>query len=447
MALEEENFKILNNITWQKSNPPPNLACKTFTHSTETILWARKNLPKVKYKFNYELMKQMNNSKQMKDVWTTSLTKPSEKKQGKHPTQKPLEILERIVLASTEENDIILDPFCGSSTTGVAANKHKRNYIGIDNSKEYLDLSIRRYEELEEERMSRNFKDWISEFEDSIASWKYYTDFEKVYNNVNKIKNELNLLNGLIGSKNIEEDFKNLVNEYPNVLKAIPILIAKRENIVIIKDAIQDYYYNFNKMNYSIDDYILFMRKTGIFDLLENHLVSNLYDYVTGVEVGMDTNARKNRTGDAMEDLVESYIVKAGFVKDYNYYKEVTSTKLKEKWNIDLKEILKNIDASTNNKKVKMAEKRFDFVIENNHILYLIETNFYGSQGSKLNETARSYKMLNEELKKIKGVKFVWFTDGKGWNSAKGNLEETFNEMEDIYNIKEMKENIMSRIF
>lgn len=295
--------------------------------------------------------------------------------------------------------------------------------------------------------MSRNFEDWLSEFEDSIASWKYYTDFEKVYGNVNKIKNELNLLNGLIGSKNIEVEFRNLINEYPNVLKAIPILIAKREKIVIIKDAIQDYYYNFNKMNYTIEDYILFMRKTGLFDLLENHLISNLYDYVTGVEVGMDTNARKNRTGDAMEDLVESYIVKAGFVKDHNYYKEVTSTKLKEKWNIDLKEILKNIDASTNNKKVKMAEKRFDFVIENNGILYLIETNFYGSQGSKLNETARSYKMLNEELKKIEGIKFIWFTDGKGWNTAKGNLEETFNEMEDIYNIKEMKNDIMNKIF
>lgn len=295
--------------------------------------------------------------------------------------------------------------------------------------------------------MSRNFEDWLSEFEDSIASWKYYTDFEKVYGNVNKIKNELNLLNGLIGSKNIEVEFRNLINEYPNVLKAIPILIAKREKIVIIKDAIQDYYYNFNKMNYSIEDYILFMRKTGLFDLLENHLISNLYDYVTGVEVGMDTNARKNRTGDAMEDLVESYIVKAGFVKDHNYYKEVTSTKLKEKWNIDLKEILKNIDVSTNNKKVKMAEKRFDFVIENNGILYLIETNFYGSQGSKLNETARSYKMLNEELKKIEGIKFIWFTDGKGWNTAKGNLEETFNEMEDIYNIKEMKNDIMNKIF
>ena len=151
MALEEEGFKIINNITWQKTNPPPNLACKTFTHSTETILWARKDLPKVKYKFNYGLMKELNDNKQMKDVWTTSLTKPSEKKQGKHPTQKPLELLERIILASTNEDDLILDPFCGSSTTGIAANKLNRRYIGIDNSKEYLDLSIRRYEEIKEE--------------------------------------------------------------------------------------------------------------------------------------------------------------------------------------------------------------------------------------------------------------------------------------------------------
>lgn len=295
--------------------------------------------------------------------------------------------------------------------------------------------------------MARNFNEWLSTFEDSIASWRYYTDFDKVYRNVNKIKNELNLLNGLIGSKNIEQEFKELIEEYPNVLKAIPILIAKREKVVIIKDAIQDYYYNFTKMNYSIEEYSMFMRKTGIYDLLENHLVSNLYDYATGVEVGMDTNARKNRTGDAMEDLVESYIVKAGFVKEHNYYKEVTSKQLKEKWNIDLKEILKHIDVETKNKKVKMAEKRFDFVIEKNNTLYLIETNFYGSQGSKLNETARSYKMLNEELKKIKGIKFVWFTDGKGWNTAKGNLEETFNEMDDIYCIAEMKNNIMSKIF
>ena len=152
MALEEEGFKIINNITWQKTNPPPNLACKTFTHSTETILWARKDLKNVKYTFNYTLMKEINNNKQMKDVWTTSLTKPSEKKCGKHPTQKPLEILDRIILASTKEGDLILDPFCGSSTTGISAVRLNRRYIGIDNEKKYIELSIRRYKKMKEEQ-------------------------------------------------------------------------------------------------------------------------------------------------------------------------------------------------------------------------------------------------------------------------------------------------------
>ena len=148
MALEEEGFKIINNITWQKTNPPPNLACKTFTHSTETILWARKDLKNIKYTFNYTLMKEINNNKQMKDVWTTSLTKPSEKKCGKHPTQKPLEILDKIILASTKEKDLILDPFCGSSTTGISAVRLNRRYIGIDNEKEYIEISKKRYEQL-----------------------------------------------------------------------------------------------------------------------------------------------------------------------------------------------------------------------------------------------------------------------------------------------------------
>ncbi len=152
MALEEEGFKIINNITWQKTNPPPNLACKTFTHSTETILWARKDLKNIKYTFNYTLMKEINNNKQMKDVWTTSLTKPSEKKCGKHPTQKPLEILDKIILASTKEKDLILDPFCGSSTTGISAVRLNRRYIGIDNEKEYIELSIRRYKKMKEEQ-------------------------------------------------------------------------------------------------------------------------------------------------------------------------------------------------------------------------------------------------------------------------------------------------------
>lgn len=146
MALEEEGFKIINNITWKKLNPPPNISCRAFVHSTETVLWAKKDISKAKHKFNYDVMKKLNNNKQMKDVWETSLTKPSEKKCGKHPTQKPIELLEKIILASTDENDLILDPFNGSGTTGIVANRLNRKYIGIEKEKEYLELTIRRKE-------------------------------------------------------------------------------------------------------------------------------------------------------------------------------------------------------------------------------------------------------------------------------------------------------------
>lgn len=152
MALEQEGFKIINNITWKKLNPPPNISCRYFVHSTETILWAKKDIKKAKHKFNYDLMKELNGGKQAKDVWESSLTKPSEKKHGKHPTQKPIAILEKLILASTEEGDLILDPFNGSGTTGIAANKLKRKYIGIDLEKEYLDITIKRKEDVKNEQ-------------------------------------------------------------------------------------------------------------------------------------------------------------------------------------------------------------------------------------------------------------------------------------------------------
>ncbi|XOQ51906.1 MAG: Type II methyltransferase M2-DpnII [Succiniclasticum sp.] len=147
VALEQEGFKILNNITWVKSNPPPNLACRCFTHSTETILWAQLDSRKAKHYFNYDLMKELNGGKQMKDVWEGTLTPQKEKKWGKHPTQKPLYLLERIIQASTRDGETILDPFCGSSTTGVAAKRLGRNYIGIDSSQEFIELSKKRLEE------------------------------------------------------------------------------------------------------------------------------------------------------------------------------------------------------------------------------------------------------------------------------------------------------------
>jgi site-specific DNA-methyltransferase (adenine-specific) len=147
VALELANFSIINDVTWVKLNPPPNLACRCLTHSTETIIWARKQLTpkkKGKHTFNYKELKEDNGGKQQKDVWYFSNAKPSEKKFGKHPTQKPLDLLLKIVETATHENDIVLDPFCGSSTTGVACVKMNRKYIGIDNVPEYIELSKRR---------------------------------------------------------------------------------------------------------------------------------------------------------------------------------------------------------------------------------------------------------------------------------------------------------------
>lgn len=147
LVLEEENFKIINNITWEKTSPPPNLSCRYFTHSTETILWARKNTKTSRHHFNYETMKEMNEGKQMKDVWKISSALKYEKRYGKHPTQKPEKLLERIILAASNPGFIILDPFMGSGTTGVAAVKHNRMFIGIEQENEYINIAKNRIED------------------------------------------------------------------------------------------------------------------------------------------------------------------------------------------------------------------------------------------------------------------------------------------------------------
>ena len=289
--------------------------------------------------------------------------------------------------------------------------------------------------------MKRDFKTWQSQFKKSIADYKYYVDFDKVYQNVSKFKDEISSLNSLIGSNNIEDDFKSLIQTKPQTLSCIPLLLALRSKEVFVKDDIEEFLFRFDKMNYSIDDYVKFMKESGLFDLLQNHIVNNLYDYALGVEVGLDSNGRKNRGGHLMENLVESYIQKAGFIKNQTYFKEITTDQIKKKFNLD---ILLYISDSSLNKKI--AKKRFDFVIVKNNHYYLIETNFYASNGSKLNETARSYKMLAQELSGMKEVTFIWITDGTGWNSAKGNLEETFNELDTIYNINELENGMVENI-
>jgi type II restriction enzyme len=286
--------------------------------------------------------------------------------------------------------------------------------------------------------MKREFTQWLSTFRKSIAPWDYYTDFNKIYNNVEQIKVELNILNSLIGSKDIEEDFINLANKYPEIIRVIPILLAVRNNEILIYDAEKDflYEYNFYNQNYSISEYATFMKNTGLFDLLQKHIIKDLLDYVKGIEVGMDTNARKNRTGHLMEDLVESFIIKAGFVKFSSYYKELNKSDIERLFSI-------NLDKISNDGK---TEKRFDFVVKTDKCIYAIETNFYSGGGSKLNETARSYELIAREAKNIPGFKFIWITDGIGWNTARNNLEQTFDFLDDLFNINDLQEGKLKEV-
>ncbi|MFI3230709.1 MAG: type II restriction endonuclease [bacterium] len=281
-----------------------------------------------------------------------------------------------------------------------------------------------------------DFEKWLSEFRNSISDYKYYVDFEKVYEKAEKIKIELNILNSLIGSKNIEAEFLNIIEKYPETLKCIPILIAVREKEIFTIDSDGEFTYSFKKMNYSKEQYAIFMSKTGLFDLLQNHVINNLFDYVTGVETGLNSNGRKNRGGHLMENLVEGYIIKSGYIKGDNYFKEMYLSDIQQKFNLDLGKI-------SNTGKTK---KRFDFVIYKNGIVYAIETNFYASSGSKLNETARSYKNITIESKDIKGFEFVWFTDGKGWSNAKNNLRETYDVLDMIYNINDLENGIINKL-
>lgn len=279
----------------------------------------------------------------------------------------------------------------------------------------------------------RNFSTWLASMRQSINNYDYYIDFNKVYDNVESIKIELNILNSLIGSKNIEQEFLTLVEKYPEILKCIPILLAVRTNEIYAQDEQGAFNYNFDNPNYSVTQYVTFMKKTGLFDLISMHIVNNLVDYVLGVETGLDSNGRKNRGGHQMENLVESFIKKA----NVEYYKEMYLAEIEERWGLDLSSI--SAQGTTT--------KRWDFVVKTSSTVFVIETNFYTSGGSKLNETSRSYKMIAEEARSIDNFEFIWITDGGGWRSARRNLEETFNVMKHLYNISDMEAGVFKSIF
>lgn len=286
--------------------------------------------------------------------------------------------------------------------------------------------------------MERNFDEWLSTLRSSISDYKYYVDFEKVYENINDIKVELNILNSLIGSKNFDKDFKDICQKYPQTLKCIPILLAVRQHEIEVQTNYKNIKYDFMLYKYrnlshnDIEMYLEFLNETGLKDLIVNHVINNLVDYVLGIEVGLDSNGRKNRGGHLMENLLERYIQEL----NVEYYKEMYTRDIEKKWNIDLSLLTNAGDVA----------KRFDFVVKTQNQIYVFETNFYKSGGSKLNETARSYKNITQEIDKIKDITFVWVTDGYGWKSAKHNLKETFDVLETLYNINDLEKGILKNV-
>lgn len=261
--------------------------------------------------------------------------------------------------------------------------------------------------------MSESFKTFLAQLSETNATLDYFTDFNKIKQNVNKISIKLNQLNYLIGKENLEEAINDLYEENPKVFEVLDILIAIRKN----KNAKT---YNNKGEIVLLNTYfkspqliLEFIEETGLGDLFRNSEVTNLVDYVFGIEVGLDTNARKNRGGDNMAKAVALIFDKAGV----QYQREVNNTIFPE---------IISLGADV---------KRFDFVIKTSKKTYLIETNYYNSRGSKLNETARAYSDVAPKINQYPGYEFVWITDGQGWLSAKNKLEEAYNIIPSVYNL------------
>lgn len=271
--------------------------------------------------------------------------------------------------------------------------------------------------------MSEQFGVFLSQLAETNATLDYFTDFNKIINNISKIELKLNQLNYLIGKEDLNQAVIELYEETPNAFTVLDILIAVRK-----KDK-KKTFNNKGEIVYlesyfeNVETIIEYINETGLSEVFKNRNIKNLVDYVFGVEAGLDTNARKNRGGDNMSKAVSLKFDNA----EINYRKEVNSTEFKE--------------ISTLGEDVK----RFDFVIKTKLKTYLIETNFYNSGGSKLNETARAYSDVAPKINQYPNYEFVWITDGQGWLTAKNKLEEAYNIIPSVFNLTTIQ-NFIDRV-
>lgn len=284
------------------------------------------------------------------------------------------------------------------------------------------------------------FKYLIVSLKETITKWDYFVNWTKVFDNVSKIEIDLNILNYLIGKDKIELEFIELLKKYPAIARLIPILVASRDSSFKIlsqysyKDfTYEDFLFKTTKSLSSdqIEKIVKFAKESGFLALLSSKRIKNVVDYVIGVEAGLDSNGRKNRTGKMMEDIVEFFVKDICDRNKYEYITQATSSKVKEKWGLDLK--------------VDKSSRKIDFAVYNRKKLYLIETNFYGGVGSKLKSTAGEYKIMFDYWTND-GHKFIWITDGLGWKSTHRPLRETFNYIEHLLNLNMVSKRILEDI-
>lgn len=285
------------------------------------------------------------------------------------------------------------------------------------------------------------FEYMIRNLKETIATASYFVDFEKAKRYVKDIEIELNLLDYLIGKENVQKELYTLITKYPNVVKTLPILIAKREHVikVLVTDdnKIKDKIYSFlEKQRYTEqekNEIVEFCDKSGLLDMFKSKQIKSVIDYVLGVEVGLDSNARKNRTGKLMEKLIETFIKELCEKHGYKYLIQANSHKIQKEFNIKV-----NVDKS---------DRQFDFVILKDNKLYVIETNFYTGGGSKLKSVAGEFRAVDSFMKTSnQDVTFMWITDGIGWNTAKRPLREAFNSIDHVLNIQLIEDGIFEQI-
>ncbi len=279
------------------------------------------------------------------------------------------------------------------------------------------------------------FEYLLSSLKDTIRTYDFFVAWSKVLGNVSQIEISLNILNTLIGKENVSNKLKELIRKYPEVVPVIPFLIAVRGTTIKIADLGGDITYSFSKKksytDAQINDIVLFAEKSGLLQVIADKSIKNLVDYAIGVEVGLDTNARKNRSGTAMENLTEVYIKAICDKHGFKYLAQATAAKIEQEFH-------KTVSTDK-------ADRHFDFAIDTGTRLYLMEVNYYGGGGSKLKSVAGEFSSLFS-LVKNDDTGFIWVTDGEGWLTAKRPLSETFNATDYVMNINMIEQGLLEEI-